>query len=83
MTDGHSGFGRLGSDVQGADVQGFLLDRTIPARYPVTALPEPEFEIREQDIPFQHKYLVSVLLNTKLQRNLLYLDISESEYQMI
>ena len=34
-----------------------------PARYPVPAQPEPEFEIREQDIPFRHKYLVPVPLN--------------------
>ena len=35
-----------------------------PARYPVPAQPEPEFEIREQDIPFRHKYLVPVPLLT-------------------
>ena len=34
-----------------------------PARYPVPALPEPEFEIREQDILFGRKYLVPVPLN--------------------
>ena len=34
-----------------------------PARYPIPALPELEFERREQDIPFRHKYLVPVPLN--------------------
>ena len=33
------------------------------ARYPVSALPESEFQRREQDIPFRHKYLVPVSLN--------------------
>ena len=37
-----------------------------PARYPVPAQPEPEFEIREQDIPFRYKYLVPAPLNPYL-----------------
>ena len=34
-----------------------------PARYPVPALPESEFQRQEPDIPFRHKYLVPVSLN--------------------
>ena len=39
------------------------------ARYPVPALPEPEFEIREQHIPLRHKYLIPVPLNPYTERN--------------